>query len=148
MLYRSLLFSVFLIVLFSKLLFAQQSTKQYQLKVSIENIQETRGMLRLALYPTAQGFPADIENAQLLINVKPVSGKVEVDLEAVPEGQYALAVLHDANGNGEMDTNLFGYPTEAYGFSNNVRPAFRAPVFEEASFWVNAENTELKIALQ
>lgn len=145
--YRSLLFSL-LLILGSNGLSAQQSPRLYPLKVSIQNIKEAKGIIRLALYPTAQGFPGNTAKAQLLLNVQPASGNVEVALEAIPEGQYALAVLHDINENGQMDTNLFGYPTEAYGFSNNVRPMFRAPAFDEASFWLTSDNTELKISLQ
>jgi uncharacterized protein (DUF2141 family) len=35
-----------------------------------------------------------------------------------------------------VDANFLGIPTEAWGVSNNVRPALRAPRFEEASFKV------------
>ena len=41
--------------------------------------------------------------------------------------------MHDLNGNGRIDFNLIGIPTEAYAFSNNVG-RFGAPKFEEASF--------------
>jgi uncharacterized protein (DUF2141 family) len=29
---------------------------------------------------------------------------------------YAIAVIHDENRNGELDTNMFGIPKEGYGF--------------------------------
>jgi uncharacterized protein (DUF2141 family) len=38
-----------------------------------------------------------------------------------------------------LDTNLFGVPQEPYGFSNNVRPKFRAPNFEEAKIQVKEQ---------
>lgn len=50
----------------------------------------------------------------------------------VAPGTYAVAVHHDANTNGKMDTNFFGVPKEGYGVSNDPRPRFRAPRFEEA----------------
>ena len=54
-------------------------------------------------------------------------------LTGIVPGTYAIAVFHDANGNGRLDTFL-GIPREAFGFSNNppVRP--RAPRFAECSF--------------
>ena len=49
----------------------------------------------------------------------------------LPE-KIAVAVIHDANGNRDMDRNLVGIPTEAYGFSRGVRPRFGPPKFADA----------------
>ena len=58
--------------------------------------------------------------------------------EVVP-GTYAVAVHHDANANGKMDTNFLGIPNEGYGVSNDPRPRFRAPRFEEARVVVSRD---------
>jgi uncharacterized protein (DUF2141 family) len=34
----------------------------------------------------------------------------------IKPGNYAIAVIHDENRNGELDTNMFGIPKEGYGF--------------------------------
>jgi len=52
-------------------------------------------------------------------------------------------VVDDANGNGDLDRNLLGIPTESYGFSNGVRPTLRAPTFDEAAIGVAAAATTL-----
>jgi uncharacterized protein (DUF2141 family) len=57
--------------------------------------------------------------------------KLNVEL---PEGTYAVAVYQDLNQNAQLDSNVFGIPTEPYGFSNNVRPKLRAPSFDETRF--------------
>ena len=49
----------------------------------------------------------------------------------LPE-KIAVAVIHDANGNRDMDRNLIGIPLEAYGFSRGVRPRFGPPKFADA----------------
>ncbi|MFM7180685.1 MAG: DUF2141 domain-containing protein [Verrucomicrobiales bacterium] len=51
--------------------------------------------------------------------------------KALPE-KVAVAVIHDANGNRDMDRNLIGIPQEAYGFSRGVRPRFGPPKFADA----------------
>ena len=51
----------------------------------------------------------------------------------LPPGQYAVNAFHDENGNGELDTNLFGIPTEGYGFANDPRTTFGPPDFEDAA---------------
>ena len=38
----------------------------------------------------------------------------------VPPGAYAVAAFHDENGNGKLDRNLLGLPTEPYAFSNDA----------------------------
>jgi hypothetical protein len=35
-------------------------------------------------------------------------------------------VIHDENCNGELDTNLFGIPTEGYGFSSGAEVTMSA----------------------
>jgi uncharacterized protein (DUF2141 family) len=34
----------------------------------------------------------------------------------IKPGKYAIAVIHDENCNGKLDTNMFGIPKEGYGF--------------------------------
>jgi uncharacterized protein (DUF2141 family) len=52
--------------------------------------------------------------------VKAKAGSVEFRVENVKPGNYAIAVFHDLNGNGKLDRNLIGLPSEPYGFSNDV----------------------------
>ena len=46
--------------------------------------------------------------------------------------QFKRVFNSDENKNGKLDKNLFGAPTEAYGFSNNARETFSSPSFEAA----------------
>jgi hypothetical protein len=39
--------------------------------------------------------------------------------------------FHDENGNGRLDKNFLGVPTEPYGFSNDVQPWVAAAEFRE-----------------
>lgn len=52
----------------------------------------------------------------------------------VPPGQYAIAALHDENGDREMETSLFGIPQEGYAISRNEYDRMSAPDFDEAAF--------------
>ena len=54
--------------------------------------------------------------------------------EKLPHGEYAISVYHDANSNGELDSNLLRIPKEAYGFSNDARGAFGPPDYDQARF--------------
>ena len=66
---------------------------------------------------------------------------------SLPAGTYAIALIHDANGNGEMDTNALGIPTEAFGFSNGARARFGPPAFGKAAFALPEQGGRLTISL-
>ncbi len=69
------------------------------------------------------------------------------DFEAIAPGTYALAVIHDENMNGKLDTNWLGFPTEGYGFSNDAKTSLGAPSFSAASFPYDGQNIDLTISL-
>ena len=63
------------------------------------------------------------------------------DFADIPPGTYALAVIHDENSNGKLDTNWLGIPTEGYGFSNDAKALLGAPSFAAASFAYDGRNS-------
>jgi uncharacterized protein (DUF2141 family) len=69
------------------------------------------------------------------------------DFEDIPPGTYALAVIHDENMNGKLDTNWLGIPTEGYGFSNDAKALLSAPSFSDASFQYDGGTLDLTISL-
>jgi uncharacterized protein (DUF2141 family) len=70
------------------------------------------------------------------------------DFLDIPPGTYALAVIHDEDMNGKLDTNWLGVPTEGYGFSNDAKAWLSAPAFSAASFQYDGQNLELTISLR
>ena len=58
--------------------------------------------------------------------------------DRVPAGTYAVAAMHDEDGDGEMDKNLIGLPTEGYCASRDAHErGFGAPNWEDAAFRYN-----------
>jgi uncharacterized protein (DUF2141 family) len=70
------------------------------------------------------------------------------DFEDIPPGIYAMAVIHDENMNGKLDTRWPGIPTEGYGFSNDAKGILGAPSFSAASFRYDGQNVDLTMSLQ
>lgn len=70
--------------------------------------------------------------------------------DGLPSGDYALALIHDENGNGRLDT-MMGIPREGFGFSRNPVIRFGPPKFSEASISVTSgavdENVKVKYLL-
>jgi len=70
------------------------------------------------------------------------------DFLAIPPGTYALAVIHDENRNGKLDTNWMGIPTEGYGFSNEAKALLGPPSFSAAKFQYDGGTLNLTISLR
>ncbi len=65
----------------------------------------------------------------------------------VKPGAYAIAVFHDANGNGRLDRSLIGLPGEPYGFSNDVG-RHGPPDFGAARIVVREPSTTIVIPIR
>jgi uncharacterized protein (DUF2141 family) len=63
-------------------------------------------------------------------------GETIVRMTGVPAGTWAVLAYQDENGNGELDRNLLGIPSENYGFSRDARGRFGPPGFEDAAIEV------------
>lgn len=61
-----------------------------------------------------------------------------VRLEGLAPGRYAIKSFHDLNGNGKMDANPFGMPTEPFAFSNNAQGHMGPASWSDAAFDVGA----------
>ena len=94
----------------------------------------------MGLYRAQDDFP--VINKQYIGKVVAISkNSASVTYSNLVKGNYAVAVFHDRNKDGVLNTNLFGVPTEEYGFSNNARNTFSAPSFSAASFSVSANKS-------
>jgi uncharacterized protein (DUF2141 family) len=75
------------------------------------------------------------------------AGLVELRVRNVRPGSYAIAVFHDTNGDGKLDRNFIGLPSEPYGFSNNVGRR-GPPNFEAARITVKEPSTTIVIPIR
>jgi uncharacterized protein (DUF2141 family) len=66
-------------------------------------------------------------------------GDNTIAVRDVPAGNWAVLAFQDANGNGELDRNFIGIPSEDYGFSRDARGKFGPPSFEDAVITVRED---------
>lgn len=100
------------------------------IEVTVSGLRDAKGQVAVTLY-------ADDSNRFLVKRGSMYSGRVaavapvtKMCLYVPKPGVYALAVYHDANGNGKFDRGgLIGLPLEAYGFSNNPPTFVSLPSF-------------------
>lgn len=115
------------------------AAQEYTLDVTVNDIQSDKGTLYLSLYNGPKGFPKDPKAAFRLTYARIVNGISTFRLEKLPRGTYAAACYHDENGNGKLDANLFGIPTEGTGSSNNTSGFLGPPKFQNAKFYLHRD---------
>lgn len=107
------------------------SAEPISIKVNVSGFPSNKGQAYVALFNTTESFPTYGE--QLIGKIVQIQDQsCMVSFNNLAKGSYAVAVYHDVNKNKQLDKNLFGMPTESYGFSNNARATFSAPSFNEA----------------
>jgi outer membrane protein len=62
-------------------------------------------------------------------------------LSEIASGSCAFLIYLDSNGNGYLDKNFIGIPTEPAGFSNNYRPKGGPPTFGSSAINLEAGKT-------
>ena len=119
------------------------------ISVKILNIRNSTGTVACALFESPEGFPSEyLRSATNVMVIKIRKSQARCDFQDIPPGTYAMAVVHDENMNGKLDTNWLGVPTEGYGFSSNAKGVLSAPSFSAASFKYDGRNVELTMSLQ
>jgi uncharacterized protein (DUF2141 family) len=119
----------------SSALFAQKD-----LQVTVKNIKETTGTIRVGLFNNENDFLKKAVEGKV---VKATANEVTIVFTNLKEGDYAVSVIHDKNENGELDSNFMGIPNEPYGFSNNAMGTFGPPSFEKAKVSVTTVKTSV-----
>jgi len=139
--------AVLVFAILSAIAFAQSSSCP-GIHVKILNIRNSTGTVDCALFDSPEGFPIEVlRSATKVMVMKVRNTEARCDFEDIPAGTYALAVIHDENMNGKLDTNWLGIPIEGYGFSNDVRGLFGAPSYPAARFPYDGQILDLTISL-
>ena len=118
------------------------------LHLSLNNIHQAKGSIFVAVYDSESSFlnPDKLRDKKIVAVSN--TGSMDITFSNLPPGTYAISCFHDVNGNGVLDTNFLGIPTEPYGFSNNARPKFRAPNWAETKFYLKAGGETQSIRLE
>jgi len=119
------------------------------LTIKVIGARNAKGKIGVALFQGPEGFPEHASAAfrSELADIDSQTMSAEVIFRDVPQGVYAVSVLHDENMNGKLDKGLFGIPQEGYGASNNPEKKMRAPHFDEAKFSLSAPEQAIEIKL-
>ncbi len=142
------------------------------LEIEVRGIKVRTGQVHAGLFASAEDFSLDLaframitREGEVRIGVftredrmpRPPTARVSAAANArtlnlrmddIAPGTYALALYHDVNDDGKLDTNFDGVPLEPWGMSNNPRVVGRGPTWSEAQFELPPEGARLVIELQ
>lgn len=127
-----IIFLVFVMQSAAQLLFAQNLT------IEVCDIEKVEGHLYVAIYNSEETFMKKPLTA-FRIDVKDTS--LSIPCQGLPTGTYAISLFQDENGNGKLDTAVFGIPTEKYGFSNDAQGVMGLPSYDKCSFTFSGDTT-------
>lgn len=112
------------------------------MQVRVSNIVRQEGEVLVAVYDGEQTW---LKTPVASARARASGGILDFSLD-LPEGMYALSVFHDRNGNGKLDTGLFGAPSEPIGFSNGYKP-WGPPAYRKAEVRFQRGSKPLEVRL-
>lgn len=122
------------------------ATPVARLDVDFDQVRSDKGMLRICLTAAPDNFPTCVDDHNATRrSVSAGTGTLQFD--GLPHGSYAVAVIHDENGNKKLDT-FAGIPREGFGFSRNPPIRFGPPRFAAARFSINSDAEKQHVKLR
>jgi uncharacterized protein (DUF2141 family) len=129
------------------------------LRVVVDGVRLPSGTLLVGVYDSKESYARALDRAEkdgfqndpervagIALRVHGGSRATAV-VPNLPPGAYGVIVFHDENGNGRLDKNFWGVPTEPYGFSNNVVGMLGAPSFADVAIVLEGVDRTVEIAL-
>jgi len=116
--------------------------------ITVTDLRSTKGVIRACMTTREDIFPKCIKDPTAHRTVVPASGKVEIRFTGVKPGTYAIALLHDENGNGKADRALGMAPKEGYGFSRDAPVKMAPPKFKDAVMQVGEGTSRVTIKMR
>ena len=134
-----------IIFLYIALFTGMFSSSNPELTVNISNIKILKGEIIIGVFNTDVNFLKEgvaIETYTIKVN----KSNETLIIKNLPKGDYAISLYHDENSDKKCNRNFLGIPKEGYGFSNNVKPKFSAPSYEDCKFsFVKDHSLDIKL---
>ena len=99
-----------------------------------------RGVVMVMLFDSQAAYDGGKPVGQARVDV--AAGAQTAMFGNLSAGTYAARAFHDVNGDGQMNTNPFGMPTEPYAFSNNAVGNMGPASWDRARFDVSGATAQ------
>ncbi|MBN3889943.1 MAG: DUF2141 domain-containing protein [Nostoc sp. JL31] len=128
--------------------FSAKANFNGKLTVEIDGLKNKKGQVCASIFASSEGFPSDGDRVLQKQCTKITENPLPITFNNLKAGSYAVAVFHDQNNDSTLNSNIFGIPSEGFGFSSNPEIRTRAPRFSEAAFLVAGPDTNIQIQLK
>jgi len=136
----------FLFVLTGTMLASASAADCASLNVTVEGVKSSEGQVMVAVNAGEAQFSGS-EEPTTQATQDASEGAVTFTFDDLAPGTYAVRTFHDVDGNGELNSNMIGMPTEPWGMSNNPSGSFGPPSWDDASFEVGEDDVSIDINL-
>ncbi|MDO1513142.1 DUF2141 domain-containing protein [Maribacter confluentis] len=119
---------------------------QHKLQLNVEGVPTKKGTICYAVYTNESSF-LKFDKVYKSGMEKAEEGKTTIEINDLPDGEYAVAIFHDANSNKKLDTNMLGIPKEQVAFTKGRLKMFGPPKFKECAFILDS-NLDLTVTLE
>jgi len=116
--------------------------QRHSLVVKVDGLRNNVGVLQFTLYNKDGSVPDEKFKKYYKMKVGVINQNAStITFNNLPEGKYAVNILHDENKDGKIDKGWI-LPTEGIGFSNITKIGIgNKPNFKKASFELKANKT-------
>jgi len=115
------------------------------LTVNLQGLEPPTGTVEVTLFNSKE----DYMKTPFLQQASPVENNtLSVEFAGIVDGDYAIVVVHDENGNDKLDNGFLGFGGEGIGYSNDAAPWWGRPSYEAARFTVGTEDLSVNITLE
>lgn len=117
------------------------------LEVNISGLRNMKGNVLVCVTANPRFFPDCSKDTKSLRTTLPARASAQVSFRGIAQGTYAIAVIHDENGNDKMDMAIF-IPKEGFGFSRNPAIVSGPPKFKAAAFAIDVAEVSQRIKMK
>ena len=117
------------------------------LAVTFTGIAAPQGRIMVALYDSEAAGAAGKPAGTAMVEVTG-TGDVAARFTGLAPGHYGVKAFHDVDGNGRMNTNPFGIPTEPFAFSRDAVGERGPASWSAAGFDVAAGDNAQRITIR
>lgn len=126
---------------------AEATESPAALEVSISGLRNMKGNVLVCVTANPRFFPDCSKDPKSFRATVPARDSAQVSFRGIAQGTYAIALVHDENGNSKMDMAIF-LPREGFGFSRNPAIVTGPPKFKAAAFAIDAAEVSQQVKMK
>ncbi len=126
---------------------AEANPQGVSVGIQVNGLRSVKGNVLVCLTANPKAFP-DCSKDPNAVRASVVANQASnMRMNVARLGGYAIAVVHDENSNGKLDTSL-GLPKEGFGFSRNPTILFGPPSFSASQFNVSEAGANQSVKMK